>query len=94
MSDRGPNNNAANSGRRRRKPKAPPEFWRESVLPEEDVKVIPAADVTAAMRSLGPPPLPGQGSQAEQALAAVILRAANLAIALAAASGILEMPEA
>jgi len=93
MSDRGPHG-GGNSGRRRRKPKQPPEFWRESVLPDEDLKVIPAADVTAALRSLGPPPLPGQGNQAEQALASVILRAANLAIALAAAADILEMPEA
>lgn len=88
------NAGAAGTGRRgRRRKKQPADFWREPALPEEDLKVSPAADVTAALRSLGPPPLPGQGTQAEQSVAAVVLRASGLAMALAAAADILEMPE-
>ena len=58
-----PNANAARRGRRKRK--QPTDFWREPALPDGELKVTPAADVTAAVRSLGPPPLSGQGSQAE-----------------------------
>lgn len=75
--------------RGRRKPRHQPvDFWREPELPDPDRQVTPAADVTAALRSLGPPPLPGQGGHAEQSLAAVVLRASSLAIALAAAAGL------
>ncbi|HEY2331115.1 MAG TPA: hypothetical protein VGH94_04290 [Acidimicrobiales bacterium] len=67
-------------------------FWQD--LPEDDTPttVVPAAEPTAAIRSLGTPPLPGQGAVADHYIAAVVQRAAGLATALAAASGILEMP--
>ena len=64
------------------------DFWR--AVPEPDVpeRIAPAVDPTALLRSLGPPPLPGQAA-AEQYLAAVIDRASSLAVALAAAGGVL-----
>jgi hypothetical protein len=82
------------SGRRRQRNRRRKslEFWQD--LPEDDtaIQVVPAADPTAAIRSLGTPPLPGQVAVADHYLAAVVQRAAGLATALAAASGILEMP--
>jgi hypothetical protein len=82
-------------GRRRRhsgkgKPK-PVDLWRP-VPPLPDVEPItPAHDPTALLRSLGDPPSPMPGSAAI-AMAQVIDRAAGLATALAAASGLLAEP--
>jgi hypothetical protein len=45
------------------------------------------------LRSLGDPPLPGQGAAAEHYLAVVVERAAGLAVALAATAGLLAVPE-
>jgi hypothetical protein len=50
-------------------------------------------DPSALLRSLGPPPLTGQGATAEHYLAAVVARAAGLAAALAAAGDLLADPE-
>ena len=50
--------------------------------------ITPAADPTALLRSLGDPPLQGQGQVAEHYIAAVIERAAMLATALAASAGL------
>ena len=47
------------------------------------------SDPTAVLRSLGDPPLQGQGAVAEHYMAAVIERAAGLATALAATAGLL-----
>ncbi|MGD9798482.1 MAG: hypothetical protein AB7H43_04865 [Acidimicrobiia bacterium] len=82
------------SGRRRqrnRRRKAV-EFWQD--LPDDDapVTVVPAVDPTASIRSLGTPPLPGQGSAADHVIAAVVQRAARQAAALAAVSNILDAP--
>jgi hypothetical protein len=82
------------SGRRRQRNRRRKsiEFWQD--LPEDDTSiiVIPAADPTAAIRSLGTPPLPGQITVADHFLAAVVQRAAGLATALAAVSNILQTP--
>jgi hypothetical protein len=51
--------------------------------------IEPASDPRAMLRSLGDPPLAGQGAVAEHYLGAVIDRAAGLATALAAAAGLL-----
>ena len=67
-------------------------FWREPAELEAAGDVTPAADPTALLRSLGPPPFPGQGAAAAQHYAAVAARAAALATALAAAAGILSEP--
>jgi mannitol/fructose-specific phosphotransferase system IIA component len=50
---------------------------------------VPSGDVTATLRSLGDPPLQGQGAVAEHYVAAVVERAASLATALAASAGLL-----
>ncbi|HWC38477.1 MAG TPA: hypothetical protein VG476_08100 [Acidimicrobiales bacterium] len=50
-------------------------------------------DPTALVRSLGPPPLPGQTAYAEHYLAAVVERAAAMAGAVAAAAGISAEPD-
>jgi hypothetical protein len=78
---------------RRPKPKAKPlDLWRPvKALPEPEPIPLPH-DATALLRSLGDPPLPGQGAVAEHYLAAVVEKAANLATALAAAGGLLAMP--
>ena len=67
----------------------PNEFWR--AMPELDPPepIRPAAEPTALLRSLGTPPLTGHAAVADHYLAAVIERAAGLATALAAASGLL-----
>jgi hypothetical protein len=73
---------------RRPKPKGI-DIWRPvPVLPDPE-PIRPAADPTAVLRSLGDPPLPGQGAVAEHYLAAVVERAAVLATALAASAGLL-----
>ena len=78
---------------RRPKPKQKPlDLWRPvKALPEPE-PIAPAHDATALLRSLGDPPLPGQGAVAEHYLAAVVEKAANLATALAAAGGLLATP--
>lgn len=66
-----------------------PRFWHAVPGPELPAGIVPAADPTALLRSLGPPPLPGQGN-ADRYLGAVIERAAALATALAAAAELLD----
>ena len=65
-----------------------PEFWRAVPEPEVPDDITPVADASALVRSLGPPPLPGQAG-AEAYLALVLERAAGLATALAAAADLL-----
>lgn len=82
--------------RRRRqgqKPK-PVELWRPVPQLPDPAPITPAGDPTALVRSLGDPPLQGQGAVAEHYLAAVVERAAGLATALAAAAGLLATPDA
>lgn len=66
----------------------PGDFWR--AVPTIDVPdpVVPAADPTALLRSLGSPPLAGQGD-ADRYIGAVVERAAGLATALAVQADIL-----
>lgn len=78
------------SGRRRggQKPK-PVDLWRPVPQLAQPEPIRPANDPTALIRSLGDPPLQGQAAVAEHYLGAVVERAAGLATALAAASGLL-----
>jgi hypothetical protein len=81
-------------GRRQRGPKPQPvEIWRAVPEPPPPSPIRPATDPTALVRSLGTPPLTGQGAVAEHYLAAVVERAAGLATALAAAAGLLAEDE-
>ena len=66
---------------------SPPDFWKAAPNPGLPGQITPATDPTALLRSLGRPPLDQTG--ADRYLAAVAERAAGLATALAAVSGIL-----
>lgn len=83
------------SSRRRRKgrkkaqapePK-PVEFWRSPAPLPSEPEVAVAEDPSATLRSLGPPPLPGQ-PEAQKHIVLVAARAAGVATALAAAAEI------
>jgi hypothetical protein len=80
--------------RRNQKPKQKRvDLWRPVTPLDDPAPIRPAADPTALLRSLGDPPLQGQGQVAEHYVAAVVERAAGLATALAAAAGLLDMGE-
>ena len=70
------------------------DFWGEDVddpVDDEPNRVItPGVDPTALVESLGPLPFPGAGV-AQPYFQAVYERAAGLAVALAAAAGLLEL---
>jgi hypothetical protein len=68
---------------------SPPVEDYELVVETEPIRPVP--DPGAMVRSLGPPPLFGGGGNAEHYFAAVYERAAMLAGALAAASGLLDL---
>ncbi|HKE74502.1 MAG TPA: hypothetical protein VKB57_12855 [Acidimicrobiales bacterium] len=96
MSQNGNNNNSAASRSRRRRNNRkqstkPVDLWRPVPPLAPPAPITPAGDPTALVRSLGDPPLPGQGPAAELAIAAVVDRAAGLATALAATGGLLAM---
>jgi hypothetical protein len=57
-------------------------------LPDPD-PIVPTTEPRMLIRSLGDPPLAGQGAVAEHYMGAVVDRAAGLATALAAAAGLL-----
>ncbi len=82
-------------GRRRRRggsrPK-PVDLWRPVPTLGAPTPITPAGDPTAMLRSLGDPPLQGQGAVAAHYLVAVVDRAAGLATALAATAGQLAAP--
>ncbi len=88
------------SGRNRRsnnkskKPALDPrEFWGDGeAMPDELAPVVMAEDPSAVVRSLGRPPIHGQENVAEHYFRAVYGRAANLAVALAAAGGLIGEP--
>ena len=66
------------------------DLWRAAAEPPPPAKVVPVADPTVLLRSLGTPPLPVQAGVADAYLAVVVGRAAGLAVALAAASDLLD----
>lgn len=80
----------SSQGRRRRgRQRKPVDLWRPVPVLADPEPIAPAPDPTALLRSLGDPPLRGQGQVAEHYLAAVVERAAGLATALAAAADLL-----
>ena len=91
-----PNQQPQGQGRRKqgrgRRPKHKGvDIWRPVPILPDPEPIRPSNDPTAVLRSLGDPPLPGQGAVAEHYLAAVVERAAVLATALAASAGLLDM---
>jgi hypothetical protein len=84
------NQNRSRSQKSRQKPV---DLWRPVPQLRDPEPITPAHDPAALVRSLGDPPLPGQGAVAEHYLAAVVERAAGLATALAAAAGLLAQPD-
>ena len=76
---------------RRRVPQR--DFWGNDATEADPVdKIVPADDPTAVIRSLGHPPLPGQGTSAELYIATVVEAAARLAAALAVSADLLAQP--
>ncbi len=75
-----PMSSGRSQGRRRRgkKPKAV-DLWRPVTPLEPPEPIQRASDATAVIRSLGSPPLKGQGVKAEQNLAVAVDKAAELA---------------
>jgi hypothetical protein len=83
----------SNQNRRRRNAKNKQkrvDLWRPVAPLEAPAPIRPAPDPTALLRSLGDPPLQGQGQVAGHYVAAVVEKAAGLATALAAAAGLLD----
>ena len=82
-------------GRRRGGQKAKPvDLWRPVPPLPDVVPIEPAADPTALLRSIGPPPLRARSDVAGAYLVNVAERAAGMATALAAAAGLLADPNA
>ena len=82
-----------NQNRRRGNKAKQGDLWRPVPQLADPEPIVPANDPTMVLRSLGDPPLQGQGAVAEHYLAAVVERAAGLATALAAAGGLLGQPD-
>lgn len=75
---------------RRRPPKAAPvDLWRPVPQLPDPEPIVPASDPGMLLRSLGHPPLQGQGQRAEQAFELVVQRSSLMATALAATADLL-----
>lgn len=70
-----------------------PDLWRPVPQLADPEPIRPADDASALVRSLGAPPLQGQGATGEHYLAAAVDKAATLATGLAAAFGLLAEPD-
>jgi hypothetical protein len=84
------------SARSTSRKKAPPrrDFWDGSDSADDEVVLVrPSHDPSAMIRSLGPPPLPGRETIAENYFALAFDKAARRAVALAAASGLLDLSD-
>lgn len=66
----------------------PTDLWRPVPQLPDPEPIAAAVDPTMVFRSLGDPPLHGQGAHAGHEVSKVLVRAAHLAEALAAASGL------
>jgi len=77
-------------GARQNRTAPPAEFWRAAPEPPEPPDIVPAEHPGALLRSMGPPPLPGQRTDASLGyLRAVVERASILATAVAASADLL-----
>ncbi len=78
-------------GRSRRARTPQRDFWgSDATESDEPPMIAPVPDATVMLHSLSSPPLPGRETVAVHYFAAVAERAAGLAIALAAASDLLD----
>lgn len=68
------------------------DLWHLVPALPDPAPIVPSPDPRMVLRSLGDPPLAGQGAVAEHYMGAVVDRAAGLATALAAAAGLLGDP--
>jgi hypothetical protein len=68
------------------------DMWQPVPALPDPSPIEQVSDPRATLRSLGDPPLAGQGAVAEHYIGAVIDKAAGLAAALAAAAGLLAEP--
>jgi hypothetical protein len=82
-------------GNARRRPSPSRNFWGAAPTDDDrdDLVIRPVDDPSVMIRSLGPPPLPGGETMAEHYFVAVYEKAAALALALAAASDLLDTGE-
>jgi len=79
----------------RRRPATGRDFWGTDEAEEDAPPAIrPPEDPAAMIKSLGPPPIPGYETVAEHYFDAVYDKAAALAVALAAANGLLDLGDA
>ncbi len=92
-------NQGSSRNRRRKKPgnagganQRHVDLWQPVPALPDPEPIVPATDPRMTVRSLGDPPLAGQGAVAEHYLGAVLDRAGALATALAAAAGLLAEP--
>lgn len=83
-----------NSRRRGGKKLKPAELWKPVPQLPDPEPISPAVDPTMIVRSLGDPPLHGQGQQATHEVHRVLVRASMLAGALADVAGLLAEPDA
>ena len=65
------------------------DFWRPGAALPTEAPITVADDPSATLRSLGPPPLPGQ-ADAQKHIVLVAARASGVATALAAAAELLD----
>ena len=86
-------NNRRSRGNNKQKNRAKSnDLWRPVPQLPAPEPIVPAHDPGGTLRSLGDPPLQGQGAVAEHYMVAVVERAAALATALAATADLLAPP--
>jgi hypothetical protein len=78
----------------RRKPATGRDFWGTDDIDEIPTAITPSDEPAAMITSLGAPPIPGHETAALHYFDAVYEKAAALAVALAAASGLLNTEDA
>lgn len=86
--------NRRKGGRRRGNKLKPADLWKPVPQLPDPEPIVPSVDPTMIVRSLGDPPLHGQGQQAEHEIARVLVRASMLAGALADVAGLRAEPDA
>ncbi|HEV7526985.1 MAG TPA: hypothetical protein VGP92_18655 [Acidimicrobiia bacterium] len=86
------NTSSRSTPRRKAAPRR--DFWDGVDPGDEPASLVRSPDDPSAMiRSLGPPPLPGRETIAENYFALAYDKAARRAVALAAASGLMDLSE-